>query len=100
MCAPISGGAIDPVGMTNASTTNARKTNARIKATRIDSIVSLMFPSGWGGGAGVDSFESFDSFVSFDSGEDLEGPALPAAAPLAVTASVEASVVSARSDGM
>ena len=32
---------MDPVGMTNASTTNARKMNARMKATRIDSIVSL-----------------------------------------------------------
>src|SRR6478752_6775853 len=39
-------GAIDPVGITNASTTNARKTNARINATRIDSIVSLMLVSG------------------------------------------------------
>ena len=31
--------------MTKASTTNARKMNARIKATRIDSIVSLMLVS-------------------------------------------------------
>ena len=41
-CAPYSVGAIDPVGITNASTTNARNTNARIKATTIDSIVSLI----------------------------------------------------------
>src|SRR5687767_15315859 len=45
MCAPRSVGAIDPVGMTKASTTNARKMNARMKATRIDSIVSLTLPS-------------------------------------------------------
>src|SRR6266700_2913561 len=32
---------MEPVGMTNASTTNARKMNARMKATRIDSTVSL-----------------------------------------------------------
>src|SRR5438132_6532280 len=38
-------GAIEPVGMTNASTTNARKTNASTKATRIDSIVSLTLVS-------------------------------------------------------
>src|SRR4051812_13817989 len=45
MCAPSSVGAIDPVGMTNASTTNARKMNAKMNATRIDSIVSLTFVS-------------------------------------------------------
>src|SRR6476660_8563494 len=45
MCAPSSVGAIEPVGMTNASTTKARKMNARMKATMIDSIVSLMFAS-------------------------------------------------------
>src|SRR5437870_5406004 len=45
MCAPSSVGAIEPVGMTNASTMNARKTKARMKATRIDSSVSLMLLS-------------------------------------------------------
>src|SRR5215204_5623620 len=45
MCAPSSVGAIEPVGMTNASTTNPRKMNARMNAIRIDSIVSLMLPS-------------------------------------------------------
>src|SRR4051794_31740733 len=45
MCAPSSVGAIEPVGMTNASTTYARKMKARMNATRIDSMVSLMFPS-------------------------------------------------------
>ena len=45
MWRPSSVGAIDPVGMTNASTMNARKTNARMNATRIDSIVSLTLPS-------------------------------------------------------
>src|SRR4051794_36520839 len=49
MWAPSSVGAIDPVGMTNASTTNARKMKARMNATRMDSIVSLTFPSGWAG---------------------------------------------------
>ena len=39
-------GAIDPVGMTNASTTNARNTNARMNAIRIDSIVSFTPPAG------------------------------------------------------
>src|SRR6476646_2199357 len=53
MCAPINVGAIDPVGMTNASTMNARNTNARMNATRIDSIVSLTLPS-WCWGLGVD----------------------------------------------
>src|SRR5262249_52335943 len=33
--------AIDPVGMTKASTTKARKIKARMKATRMDSRVSL-----------------------------------------------------------
>src|SRR5262249_13490065 len=47
MCAPSSVGAIDPVGITNASTTNPRKMNARINATRIASTVSLMLPSSW-----------------------------------------------------
>ena len=42
-------GAIDPVGMTNASTTKARKTNARIKAMTIDSMVSLTPPIRAGG---------------------------------------------------
>src|SRR5438046_1729000 len=50
-------GAIEPVGMTKASTTNARKMNANTKAMRIDSIVSFTPPPlwwwGWGGaGAG------------------------------------------------
>src|SRR5687767_5287885 len=47
MCAPRSVGAIDPDGMTNASTTNARKMNARMNATRIDSTVSLALPSSY-----------------------------------------------------
>src|SRR5687768_16422051 len=51
MCAPSSVGAIEPVGMTNASTTNARKMKARMNATRIDSTVSLTLPS-WCGCAG------------------------------------------------
>src|SRR2546427_12304484 len=51
MCAPSSVGAIEPEGITNASTTNARKTKARMKATRIDSIVSLIFS--FSGGAAV-----------------------------------------------
>src|SRR5688572_2629489 len=53
MCAPSSVGAIEPVGMTNASTTNARKMNARMNATRMDSTVSLMFPSGCGRAGGL-----------------------------------------------
>ena len=44
MCAPSSVGAIEPVGMTKASTMKARKTKARMKATRIDSTVSLTPP--------------------------------------------------------
>src|SRR6185503_19333500 len=44
MCAPSRVGAIEPVGMTNASTTNARKMKARMKATRIDSSVSFTLP--------------------------------------------------------
>jgi hypothetical protein len=47
MCAPSRVGAIEPVGMTNASTTKARKMNARMNATRIDSIVSLTLLSFW-----------------------------------------------------
>jgi hypothetical protein len=43
--APSSVGAIEPVGMTNASTTNVRKMNARMKAIRIDSTVSRCPPS-------------------------------------------------------
>src|SRR5829696_7883960 len=45
MCAPSSVGAMEPVGMTNASTTKARKMKARMNATRIDSTVSLALPS-------------------------------------------------------
>src|SRR5438105_15623690 len=45
MCAPMSVGAIEPVGITNASTTNVRKMNASTNSIRIDSIVSLMFVS-------------------------------------------------------
>src|SRR5437868_14699278 len=66
MWAPSSVGAIEPVGMTNASTTNARKMNARMNATRIDSSVSFTLlsrtadtgltgfagPDGAGGGVG------------------------------------------------
>src|SRR5213078_425665 len=43
MWPPSSVGAIEPEGMTKASTTKARKTKARMKATRMDSMVSLMF---------------------------------------------------------
>src|SRR5690242_3442200 len=41
MCAPRSVVAIEPVGMTKASTTKARNTNARMKAIRMDSMVSF-----------------------------------------------------------
>src|SRR3982751_2615792 len=63
MCAPSSVGAIEPVGMTNASTTNARKTNARMNAIRIDSIVSLTpFPveidASGGGAVGCKGFSA------------------------------------------
>src|SRR4051812_3507409 len=52
MWAPSRVGAIDPVGITNASTTNARKMNARMNAIRIDSSVSFTPPSC---GAGLDA---------------------------------------------
>src|SRR3954471_9641927 len=57
MCAPSSVGAMEPVGMTKASTVNARKMNARMNATRIDSSVSLTLLSlgcdgEWVGGLG------------------------------------------------
>src|ERR1051325_1330661 len=49
MCAPSNVGAMEPDGMTKASTTKARKTKARMKATRMDSMVSLMFSFSGGG---------------------------------------------------
>src|SRR5437016_447646 len=57
MWPPRSVGAMEPEGMTKASTTKARKTKARMKATRMDSMVSLTFSFSWGfsvltGGAG------------------------------------------------
>jgi hypothetical protein len=45
-CAPFSVGAIDPVGITNASASNARNSSASVKATTIDSIVSRPPASG------------------------------------------------------
>src|SRR5258706_11092719 len=64
MCAPSSVVAIDPVGITNASTTNARNTNARIKAIRIDSMVSftplpvVIAASAAGGAVGCKGFSA------------------------------------------
>src|SRR3954468_10553305 len=55
MCAPSRVGAIDPVGMTNASTTKARNTNARMNATRIDSSVSLTLDAAVGAGFSADA---------------------------------------------
>src|SRR4051794_36317080 len=46
LCRPSSVGAIDPVGMTNASATNPRKNSPRITAIAIDSTVSRQPPSG------------------------------------------------------
>jgi hypothetical protein len=40
LCRPISVGAIDPVGMTNASASNVRNKNASTNAITIDSTVS------------------------------------------------------------
>src|SRR4051812_25239064 len=107
MCAPRSVGAIDPVGMTNASTTNARKTNARMKATRIDSIVSLMLPSWcpeWAGSAGradlpvgldVDDEDRGDGEVVEDGDDGAASSPIPPSAE-----SAGAGVLSARSEGM
>src|SRR5262249_38210609 len=47
MCAPLSVGAIDPVGMMNASATNDRNTNAIAKAMITEMIVSFT-DSLWG----------------------------------------------------
>ena len=69
MCRPINVGAIEPVGITNASASNVRNKNANTKAITIDSTVSriacavdaegptivggvdacLVVPRGWGG---------------------------------------------------
>jgi hypothetical protein len=56
-------GAIDPVGMTNASASNVRNRNASTKANRIDSIVSraLSFCFGFCFGLG-DSLEEESAF--------------------------------------
>src|SRR2546428_14175043 len=90
MGAPSSVGAIEPVGMTNASTTKARKMNARMKATRIDSTVSFAPPSSSalvprfdGGGAGALPGAASAAVAAALEVTDDEGPAGRSAGPRA-----------------
>src|SRR4051812_21770842 len=77
MCAPISVGAIEPVGMTNASTTNARNTNARMNAIRIDSIVSFTPPSCLLGEAGASGFGGAGVSAGASVGMGADGTSHP-----------------------
>src|ERR1700691_346352 len=66
MWAPRSGGAMEPGGVTKASTMKARKMKARMKATRMDSMVSLMSEAAtWGGGVAVEAVETSGMGVSY-----------------------------------
>src|SRR5215207_7160312 len=73
MCAPSSVGAIDPVGITNASTTNARKMNARMNAIRIDSIVSFTPPSFDGVGFDAGSWAPAGAVSPLKAGGSMGG---------------------------
>src|SRR5947207_2775779 len=62
LCRPSSVGAIEPVGITNASATKPRNNKARMTAIATDSIVSRQPPSG---GAALACAGFFISFAVF-----------------------------------